>query len=147
MDCAFGKNVKRIRKEKGLTQKELADMIGFKSIASVSKYEQSDEMPRRKVALKFANALGVDVQTLLESTIPFEPIEINPTIYSSYSSSMDDGKENNVEDNSKDNTDSKDNDALLISILMRDLSNEHKKEIYELIVKYHTMDTVSRGDK
>lgn len=61
----FGENVKKARKERGLTQGELADIMGFKSIASVSKYEKSDEVPRRKVAQKFADALGVTTRELL----------------------------------------------------------------------------------
>lgn len=70
----FGENVKKARKERGLTQGELADIMGFKSIASVSKYEQSDEVPRRKVAQKFADALGVSVSELLTAYYTDEEI-------------------------------------------------------------------------
>ena len=61
---AFCDNLKRLRKEKGLTQKQLASLCGLTE-SSVRKYEIRQARPRRKTIEKIAQVLEVSVNTLL----------------------------------------------------------------------------------
>lgn len=58
-----GINIKKHRKLKGLTQKELASLIG-KSEISVRKYEADNPVPSLDVLQKIASALSVEVAEL-----------------------------------------------------------------------------------
>ena len=55
--------LKRIRKEKGLTQKELATRVGVTQNA-ISCYELGTRFPRGKVLYLLAQVLGCDVREL-----------------------------------------------------------------------------------
>lgn len=58
---AIGENIKRIRKEKGLTQKKLGELCGMKE-ANVRKYESGKaDHPKIETIRKFADALEVDI--------------------------------------------------------------------------------------
>lgn len=72
----IGANIKKFRKEKGLTQKELADLLGkSKSIiqkyeasdtrVSIGNYERGDREPKIGIIQAIADALGVTVQELI----------------------------------------------------------------------------------
>ena len=61
-----GRNVKRIRQEKGLTQEQLAELSGF-SQQYISGLEQG-RRNRRVVSLYEATALGVSHMELVRST-------------------------------------------------------------------------------
>jgi len=56
----LGQNIKKYRKQKGLTQSELAEMIDLKSI-TIRKYESDDREPSIETITKIAEALGVPV--------------------------------------------------------------------------------------
>ncbi|MBO5620486.1 MAG: helix-turn-helix transcriptional regulator [Butyrivibrio sp.] len=59
------KNIKRLRAEKGLTQKELADMVGYSANTMIAHIEQGTvDLPLSKI-YKFAEVFGVSVQELL----------------------------------------------------------------------------------
>lgn len=60
----FGENLKKLRTERNLTQKELGDRIGI-SKAVVSKYENSIGYPTYDVLIKFAAFFGVTTDYLL----------------------------------------------------------------------------------
>lgn len=60
----IGKNIKRIRKEKGLTQKALGELCGINE-ANIRKYENDKQNPKLETALKIAKALNVSVWDLL----------------------------------------------------------------------------------
>lgn len=64
----IGKNIKRIRKEKGLTQKALGELCGINE-ANIRKYENDKQNPKLETARKIATALGVDVWELIEFNI------------------------------------------------------------------------------
>ena len=54
--------IKRV--EKGLTQKELADMVGIGQ-GVISSYETGKYFPRKKVLDRLAQALGCEVRDIL----------------------------------------------------------------------------------
>ena len=61
---AFGKFVAGLRREKGLTQRQLADQL-FVSDKAVSKWERGLSIPDPALLLPLANLLGVTVTELL----------------------------------------------------------------------------------
>ena len=60
----IGKNIADKRKELGLTQKELADLMGYKSVSTIAKIEAGvNDIPQAKVA-QFARMLGTTPEYL-----------------------------------------------------------------------------------
>ena len=68
-DESLGKRVARLRKERGLTQVELAERIGILQ-AMVSNYEHERLRLSAEMAMRFALALGVSVEELLSTKNP-----------------------------------------------------------------------------
>lgn len=62
--CDFGENLKKLRKSRNLTQKELGTKIGL-SKAVVSKYENSMGYPTFDVLIRIAQYFGVTTDYLL----------------------------------------------------------------------------------
>lgn len=60
----IGENIKKKRKEAGLTQYELSTRLGV-SPAMISQYESGARNPKRETLLKIANALDITEQELL----------------------------------------------------------------------------------
>ncbi|QEZ68022.1 XRE family transcriptional regulator [Paraclostridium bifermentans] len=60
----IGANIKKFRKEKGLTQKELAEKIGV-SGAYIQQIENNKKNPSIKTLNKISSALGVTIQELI----------------------------------------------------------------------------------
>ena len=58
-----GEKIRKIRKEQGLTQEELAKKIGIKR-GTLAQYESGKRSPKKETIEKFANALGVDAKEL-----------------------------------------------------------------------------------
>ena len=68
---AVGKNIKRIRQEKGLTQKQLGDLCNPQIAEStIRRYELGKLNPKIETVLKIADALKVDIFDLM--VVPFE---------------------------------------------------------------------------
>ena len=65
MDMTIGKRIALLRKEKGLTQEELATHMGV-SPQAVSKWENDQTCPDISALPKLARLLGVTVDELLE---------------------------------------------------------------------------------
>ena len=67
---SIGENIKKYRKEKGLTQKELADKIG-KGFSTVQKYELNISQPPIDVLNRIADTLDINVSKLfyIENTL------------------------------------------------------------------------------
>ena len=63
----LGKRLKQARKEKGLSQEELANLIGLK-VGTVSKYEQGDRTPGIGKLQLIANALDCDTSRFVASS-------------------------------------------------------------------------------
>ncbi|MBR4431281.1 MAG: helix-turn-helix transcriptional regulator [Clostridiales bacterium] len=64
MSTALGKNIKTYRKNKGLTQEELADLLNVTPQA-VSKWESENGLPDVSMLIPLAQALGVSTDALL----------------------------------------------------------------------------------
>lgn len=63
----LGNRLKQARKEKGLSQEELANLIGLK-VGTVSKYEQGDRTPGIGKLQLIANALECDTSRFVASS-------------------------------------------------------------------------------
>lgn len=61
----LGENIKKIREEKGMTQKELADKCNI-IYQTIGKYERNLLKPKLETLNKIANALEVPIFTLLD---------------------------------------------------------------------------------
>ncbi len=55
----FGENVKRVREMRGLSQGELAHMVGFETRGAISKVEKNVVDPPQSMVKKLAKALNV----------------------------------------------------------------------------------------
>ena len=60
----FGERLKNIRKQKGMTQSELGNLLGA-SKQVISRYENGERAPKLSVAFKYANKLGVSILELM----------------------------------------------------------------------------------
>lgn len=67
------KNIKRIREEKGMSQEELAKLVGFKSRSSINKIEMGVNDITQSKLVAIANALGVSPGELMGSDEPAPP--------------------------------------------------------------------------
>lgn len=72
----IGERIKSLRKEKGLTQKELARLSSISEI-SIRKYENGDRQPKQKAIFHLAKALGVSEGWLMGYDVPMEREEEN----------------------------------------------------------------------
>ena len=62
---SFSKNLKKMRKKRGLTQKELADLVGIKR-STVAGYESKDQEPSYEILKKISDTLKCSIDTLLK---------------------------------------------------------------------------------
>ncbi len=69
---SIGQNIKKYRKEKGLTQRELADRIGV-SVQAVSKWETDTGAPDISQVVPLASALDISTDALFEYTRKANP--------------------------------------------------------------------------
>lgn len=60
----FSERLLKLRREKGLSQKELGDLLGVSNKA-ISKWENGESMPKTETMLKLAGLLGIDGNELL----------------------------------------------------------------------------------
>ena len=63
-DNITGKNIKMLRKQKHLTQKELADMLGY-GYTAISNYENGRNEPSIKDLIKISDIFGISVDELI----------------------------------------------------------------------------------
>lgn len=66
-DMSFGKNIVTERKKKGLSQEELAKMVGTISV-TIGRYERNEIKPSIDIATKIAEALEVSLDYLTGKT-------------------------------------------------------------------------------
>ncbi|SFF68251.1 Helix-turn-helix [Clostridium cadaveris] len=64
---SIGENIRKIRIEKGLTQKELAKKSGV-SLSALNKYEREDRIPKIDAIEKISEALNIQIDYLLGKT-------------------------------------------------------------------------------
>lgn len=67
----IGENIRKIRKEKNLTQSELAQKIGI-SYQQIGQYETGKRKPKKETLTKIAKALSVSVADLDPDTYFFD---------------------------------------------------------------------------
>lgn len=77
MDMTIGKRIALLRKEKGLTQEELANHMGV-SPQAVSKWENDQTCPDISALPKLARLLGVTVDELLEGKTETTAVRVLP---------------------------------------------------------------------
>ena len=77
MDMTIGKRIAALRKEKNLTQEELAGHMGV-SAQAVSKWENDQTCPDISALPKLARLLGVTVDELLEGKQELPAVRILP---------------------------------------------------------------------
>lgn len=63
----IGENIRRIRIEKHMTQKELGEKLGGISQQQIGRWENGDKNPKIETVIKIARALGVPVSYLNDS--------------------------------------------------------------------------------
>ncbi len=74
----FGNRLKRARKQKHITQRELAERLGVKQSA-ISNYEINFRLPAASALMEMANQLDVSVDYLLGGEQDIEPFELMVT--------------------------------------------------------------------
>ena len=77
MDMTIGKRIALLRKEKGLTQEELANHMGV-SPQAVSKWENDQTCPDITALPKLSRLLGVSVDELLEGKENLPAVRVLP---------------------------------------------------------------------
>ena len=77
MDMTIGKRIAFLRKEKGLTQEELAQHMGI-SPQAVSKWENDQTCPDISALPKLARLFGVTVDELLEGKEALPAVRVLP---------------------------------------------------------------------
>ena len=77
MDMTIGKRIAHLRKEKGLTQEELAQHMGI-SPQAVSKWENDQTCPDISALPKLAKLFGVTVDELLEGKEALPAVRMLP---------------------------------------------------------------------
>ena len=77
MDMTIGKRIAALRKEKGLTQEELANHMDV-SPQAVSKWENDQTCPDISALPKLARLLGVSVDELLEGKQELPAVRVLP---------------------------------------------------------------------
>lgn len=65
---AIADNIKRIRKEKGITQKKLGELTNIAE-PNIRKYENGKQNPKMETLIKIAKALGVHLKDLVDISI------------------------------------------------------------------------------
>lgn len=66
----IGENIKRIRKEKGLTQKKLGELSGINEV-TIRSYEAEKYKPKYETVRRIATALGVAISEILDDFQPY----------------------------------------------------------------------------
>lgn len=61
----FGKRLKEIRKRKGLSQQQLAELVGMESTNNISKLESGEQLLKKNLE-KICEVLNVDVKELFD---------------------------------------------------------------------------------
>lgn len=60
----FGKRLKELRKKAGLSQQELAELVGMESSNNISKLESGEQLPKKENLEKICYALKVEASEL-----------------------------------------------------------------------------------
>ena len=91
MNNDLGNNIRNFRKNKGLTQEELADLLNITPQA-VSRWESTAGMPDVSMLIPLAQTLGVSTDALLGYDMIREDSEVTSRIREKYLSVMQEQK-------------------------------------------------------
>ena len=114
----FNENLKKIRKEKGYTQEELAAKVGVVR-QTVSKWEKGLSVPDADILRKLAEILNTDINILLGNEIAVDVDNLNGLI-------------KNEEKDNKDNSNSVEEQLTKISEQL-DIKNKRNRKIWKTI--------------
>ena len=64
MEITIGENIKRLRRERGMTQEQLAEKLNITN-AAVSKWERGDSLPDITMLFPIADYFGISVDELM----------------------------------------------------------------------------------
>jgi transcriptional regulator with XRE-family HTH domain len=65
VNVIFAENLKKLREEKGLSQKQLGDLM-FVNHSTIARWENGSRLPDASMLLRLSRCLGVDTSTLLQ---------------------------------------------------------------------------------
>lgn len=65
----FSNNIRFLRKQRNLTQEELADMVGYKSFTTIQKWETGDSEPNMGVLRQLADIFHLSISELVETDL------------------------------------------------------------------------------
>ena len=68
----FGEKLRSLRKQRGMTLKNLANELGFRSAGSVGDLESGRKKPSLEVALQLSRLFGVSVDQLTKDELEIE---------------------------------------------------------------------------
>lgn len=71
MELKIGENIKRLRRNKGITQEQLAEFMGVSCVA-VSKWENSNTYPDVSAIIPLARVFGVSIDELMDMQLRFD---------------------------------------------------------------------------
>lgn len=83
----IGKNIKKLRLSRGMTQQQLADVVGARTYTTITKWEKGDNVPQGKDLIVLSNYFKVSVDSILgigkkpeitiSSIYPYLPLSIS----------------------------------------------------------------------
>jgi len=68
-DMSFGQRLRKIREEKGMTQEQLAERLGYVGNSYISDVEINKFIPKKKKMKEIAKALGVSFKKINDQLI------------------------------------------------------------------------------
>lgn len=74
----FGSNIRYLRKQRDMTQDELADMLGYKSFTTIQKWESGLSEPNLKILKQIADIFKVDIDKLAKVDLSINNNLSNP---------------------------------------------------------------------
>lgn len=75
-----GKVLKEARKQRGLTQKQLGELMGM-SYQQIGQYENGKRLPKMQTLERFSKALKIDFDTLYSMIDPYSTVEVRCRVY------------------------------------------------------------------
>src|SRR5699024_1715337 len=91
----IGENIKKLRSSRGMTQQQLADVVGTKTYTTITKWEKGDNVPQGKDLIVLSNYFNVSVDSILGLSNEIKVANMNE--YKYFSESISAGLPLNVD--------------------------------------------------
>jgi len=78
----IGENIKKLRSSRGMTQQQLADVVGAKTYTTITKWEKGDNVPQGKDLIVLSNYFNVSVDSILGLSNEIKVANMNEYKYS-----------------------------------------------------------------